>query len=188
MTEQLRLTPALIAELCRAAATLAESPEVLVDPLDCSFWVRLQSADAGERAVRALAAAGVSASTGSPGRVHAAGWDARLLRRRLGVALAGVDDLMAEWDATAELARYHWDRRIAVAGRAELWEVLAEVERVMRSSIPLPHTAPSTDDIAVLLELIEQAENAYARLLGEHLEHAERALADHAAGAAAAQE
>lgn len=188
MTEQLRPTPGLIGELCRSAAGLAESPEVLVDPLDSSFWVRLPSAEAGERAVRALAAAGVSASTGSPGRVHAAGWDARLLRRRLGVALAGVDDLMAEWDATAELARYHWDRRIAVAGRAEPWEVLADVERVMRSSVPLPHTATRTDDVAVLLELIEQAEDAYGRLLGEHLEHAERILAEHAAGAAAVGE
>ena len=188
MTEQLRPALGFIGELCRSAAGLAESPEVLVDPLDSSFWVRLPSAEAGERAARALAAAGVSASTGSPGRVHAAGWDARLLRRRLGVALAGVDDLMAEWDATAELARYHWDRRIAVAGRAELWEVLADVERVMRSSVPLPHTATRADDIGVLLELIEQAEDAYGRLLGEHLEHAERILAEHAAGAAAVGE
>ena len=53
---------------------------------------------------------------------------------------------------------------------------------------PYPHTATRTDDIAVLLELIEQAEDAYARLLGEHLEHAERILADLAAGATAVGE
>jgi hypothetical protein len=95
---------------------------------------------------------------------------------------------MAEWDATAEIARYHYDRRIAVAGRAEVWEVLADVERVMRSSVPLPHTATRTDDIGVLLELIEHAEDAYGRLLGEHLEHAERVLADHASGGAAGEQ
>ena len=51
----------------------------------------------------------------------------------------------------------------------------------MRASAPFPHTAPNIDDIAVLLELIAEAEAAYQRLIGRHLEHAERTLTEHAA-------
>ncbi|MGZ4518599.1 MAG: hypothetical protein ACXVGK_11200 [Mycobacteriaceae bacterium] len=44
-----------------------------------------------------------------------------------------MDDLSAEWDATAELARNHHDRRVAAGVGPQEWAVLADVETVMRA-------------------------------------------------------
>lgn len=144
--------------------------------------------------------AGIGSGGGAGGRRAGRGRDRRVVRagacRRVGrsvaassarVALAGVDDLMAEWEVTAEIARYHYDRRMAVTGQAEMWEVLNDVERVMRASAPLPHAAPRVEDVAVLLELIAGAEDAYQRLIERHVEHAGQVLAGHAAAAVGAQ-
>jgi hypothetical protein len=112
-------------------------------------------------------------------RLQVTGWDARALRRRLGTAIAGVDDLRAEWDATAELTRYHRDRRAAVSGQdPEDLDVLGDVERTLREAVPLPHIASSSRDVETLLQLIEAAEGEYQRLVQAHIDHAERVLRD----------
>ena len=58
-------------------------------------------------------------------------------------------------------------------------EVLADVENAMRSCVPIPRRAPRVDDINVLLDLITTAEDAYQQLIAEHIDYAERVLADH---------
>jgi hypothetical protein len=108
-------------------------------------------------------------------RVHVTSWDARLLRYRLGVLLAGIDDLRIEWDATEELVLYHHDRRCQ-QGEPEPSEVLADVEAIMRSCIPIPHRAPRVTDVATLLELVSAAEEAYEDLISQHLDYAEEVL------------
>ena len=100
-----------------------------------------------------------------------------MLRRRLGTMLAGVDDLKAEWDSTGELARYYRDRRAEVTGEyADPSEVLADVERALRQAQPIPHAAPYVADVDTLLELVTAAEDAYAQLIVEHVEHAAAVL------------
>ncbi len=112
-------------------------------------------------------------------RLQVTGWDARALRRRLGTVMAGVDDLRAEWEATAELARYHRDRRSAVSGQdPDDLEVLADVERTLRDAAPLPHTASGSSDVETLLQLIEASEAEYQRLIQAHVDHAEQILRD----------
>ena len=51
----------------------------------------------------------------------------------------------------------------------------------MRRAVPLPHSAPGVTDIGVLLELIDAAEDAYERLIAEHVDFAEQTIA-HRAG------
>jgi hypothetical protein len=69
-----------------------------------------------------------------------------------------VDDLSMEWDATAELARYHWDRRAGPGKVPEAWAVIADVKRDMRASMPIPHAAPRPDDLSTVLALVREAE------------------------------
>jgi hypothetical protein len=69
-----------------------------------------------------------------------------------------------------------YDRR-RQQGEPEPWEVLADVEAIMRSCIPIPHHAPRVADVATLLELVAAAEDSYQQLISEHLEYAEQVLA-----------
>lgn len=150
---------------------------VLTDPLDDTVWVHFSSWPRASEARRALAELGISANEAHDARLHVTGWDTRLLRRRLGTVLAGVDDLTIEWDATAELANYHYDRRAQSGEEPDSADVLADVEATMRRAVPLPHTAPRAADPATLLDLIEAAEDAYEQLISRHIDHAEKTLA-----------
>jgi len=155
--------------------------DVAADPLDGTVWVRLSDCAATTTALAALNAHGFDAEELAEHRLHVTGFDIRLLHRRLGTLLGGVDDLSAEWDATAELTRYHYDRRVAAGIEPEAWAVLADVETVMRGCVPLPHRAPHSEDVANLLELIDAAEDAYLQLIAEHITYAERVLDEHIA-------
>lgn len=168
----------LVARICQSATYAAAVGrgavlDVVIDPLDGSAWVRLASGSHALEAATALQAFGLAVSDREDNRVQAAGWDARLLRRRLGMLLAGVDDLQAEWDATAELVRYHRDRRVKVTGEdPDPSEVLADVERALRDARPIPHRCPNVTDVGSLLQLVDAAEDAYAQLIVRHVEHA----------------
>ena len=169
----------LVTRLCRRASAVSGGAVVdaVRDPLDDSVWVRMSSWPAAQEAIAALMMHGLSALERSDSRLQVTGWDSRLLRRRLGMLLAGVDDLREEWDPTAELACYHRDRRAAVGQEPEQWDVLADVEEAMRRAVPIPHRAPATADIDTLLQLIEAAEDAYEQLIAEHLDVAAGVLA-----------
>src|SRR4051794_20525828 len=80
-----------------------------------------------------------------------------------------------EWQATSELATYCYDRA-ASGEEPDPADVLADVESIMRRAVPLPHSFPSVADVDVLLELIDAAEDAYERLIAEHLDYAEKTL------------
>jgi len=95
-----------------------------------------------------------------------------------------VDDLSEEWEATAEMTRYHHDRRVVAGEDPEAWAVLGDVEAAMRSCVPLPHRAPQTEDVDTLLELIAAAEDAYQQLIAEHITYAETVLSEHITGLA----
>ena len=147
--------------------------DAATDPLDGSAWVRLASGSAVQEAATALQAFGLAVADREDNRLQVTGWDARLLRRRLGTLLAGVDDLRAEWDATAELVRYHRDRRVEVTGEdPDPSEVVADVERALRDARPIPHRSPNVTDVDSLLQLVDAAEDAYAQLIVQHVEHA----------------
>lgn len=175
---------ALVAGICRDA-TARSGPGTVVssqlDPLDGSVWVTMSSWPLAREALRALNAYGLAGRDLEDSRLHVTGFDARLLRWRLGALLAGVDDLKAEWDATAEMVRYHYDRRVATEIDPDPADVLADVETAMRSCIPIPHQAPRIHDIDSLLQLIAAAEDAYQQLIAEHVDHSERVLAAHIA-------
>jgi hypothetical protein len=169
----------LVTQICgrATAASGGAVVDAVRDPLDGSLWVRMSSWPGAQEALAAVMMHGLSALERSDGRLQVIGWDSRLLRRRLGMLLAGVDDLREEWDATAELACYHRDRRAAAGQEPEQWDVLADVEQAMRRSVPIPHRAPATTDIDTLLQLIEAAEDAYQQLIAEHLDYAAGVLA-----------
>ena len=199
-----------VVEICVAATAHHPWPAVeqaLRDDLDGSVLVCLSSWPRAREALAALTRHGLAAGHSPSGvdgeaaaRIRVTGWDPRLLRRRLAVLLAGVDDLGAEWEATAEVAMYCYDRRAAAATAAGTedpdldWRVSAEVEATLRRSDPLPHTAPAVRDIAHLHDLIDSATDRYEQLIAEHVSLAERvvtryraelAVADHdRAGAA----
>jgi len=182
----------LVTRICRdATATAAAAAagtgtgtvvDVAHDPLDGTIWVRMSSWPCAREAMKVLNAHGISAHDLEDCRLHVTGWDARLLHWRLGALLAGVDDLRTEWDATVELVRYHYDRRVEAGVEPEQWAILSDVETAMRSCVPIPHRAPRVNDIETLLELVTAAEDAYQQLIAEHVEHAERILNDHIAG------
>lgn len=176
----------LVAQLCGHATARSRRAvlDVVSDPLDESVWVQMSSWPQGQEAIAALQAHGLKVVERPDGRLHVTGWDDRLLRRRLGTVLAGVDDLQAEWNATAELVRYHYERRAEAGEEPEPADVLADVERVMRDALPIPHKAPATEDVDTLLQLIEAAEDAYQQLIAEHLDYAETVLAELRTGTA----
>lgn len=178
-----------VVEICCGATAHHPWPaveEALRDELDGSVIVWMASwAEAGE-AVIALTRHGLAAAHYPAGligedvaQIRVAGWDARLLRRRLAILLAGVDDLSTEWAATAEIAMYCYDRRAAAAAATGAddpdldWTVSAEVEATLRRSDPLPHTVPAVGDLDRLRELIEAAAERYEQLIAEHVEFAE---------------
>jgi hypothetical protein len=175
----------LIVRMCRETATDTGTEtrlEPVSDPLDGSLWIRFRSHAHARNALRALAELGLAADDHGDSRLHVTGWDPRLLRRRLGVLLAGVDDLRVEWEATAELAMYYHDHRGNNAGyEVGEWAALADVERALRTSIPFPRRAPQVADVDALLQLVDAAETAYAQLIEEHVEFAEQMLALYAA-------
>lgn len=154
--------------------------EVVGDPLDGTAWVRMASWPRAREALTALNSHGISGHDCEDGRLHVTGWDVRLLRWRLGVLLGGIDDLTSEWDATAEMACYHHDRRVAAGVDPDPAEVLADVETVIRRCVPIPRRAPQIQDIDSLLELITAADDAYQQLIDQHVDFAERVLAEHA--------
>ena len=156
--------------------------DVVRDPLDGSVWVYLWPPASARHALAALHAHGLTGRDLHDGRLQVTRWDVSRLRRRLAVLLAGVDDLTSEWDATAELVRYYHDRRVAAGVDADLVDVLADVETVMRASVPFPHHAPAIDDVDSLLHLITAAEDAYQQLIAAHLDYAEHVLAVHTTG------
>lgn len=174
----------LVTRLCRLATAASGGAviDAVSDPLDGSAWVRLSSWPRASEAAAALAAHGLTVVDRRDCRLQVTGWDVRALRRRLGTLIAGVDDLRAEWDATAELARYHRDRRAAATGQEpDHFDVLGDVERTLRDAEPLPHTATASEDVATLLELIEAASDAYSQLIAQHIDHAAGVLAADAA-------
>jgi hypothetical protein len=174
----------LVERICRDATADAFGNtvrEVVTDLLDGSVWVRLSGWPRAGEARRALACFGLASCDGHNVSLHVTGWDVRLLRRRLAIVLAGVDDLKTEWSATSELAGYCYDRRAVDGEEPDPADVLAEVEAIMRRAVPLPHSAPGVSDIGVLLELIDAAEDAYERLIAEHVDFAEQTIA-HRAG------
>ncbi len=171
--------PDLVARICSDATGAGCVLDVAGDALDGTAWVRVASPVQAGEVVKVLGAHGLSALDCGGGRAHVIGWDTRLLRWRLGVLLGGVDDLGAEWEATAEMTRYHHDRRVAAGESPEAWAVLGDVETAMRSCVPLPHRAPQTEDVEVLLELISAAEDAYQQLIAEHVTYAEAVLGEH---------
>ena len=171
------IDPELIAVVCRAAAstvgTRAAAVEVVVDPLDTSLWVHLPTPVAVTAAVTALHARGLDAAGVNDHRVHVLGWSVRLLRWRLGVLLAAVDDLTTAEDFTTDLVCYHHDRRVTAGVEVEGWAVLADVETTLRAATPLPHLAPRAEDLDTLLELTAAAGRERERLIGVHLDRAE---------------
>lgn len=175
----------LVTQLCRraTAATGGVVVDAVRDPLDDSLWVRMSSWPSAQEATAALIDHGLAVIDRRDCRLQVTGWDARALRRRLGTLIAGVDDLQAEWDATAELTRYHRDRRAAASGEdPEVFDVLADVERTLREAKPMPHTASGSHDVETLLQLMDAAEDAYAQLIVQHVDHAAAVLeADSAA-------
>lgn len=178
----------LVTRICQSATFATTSDrggvvDVVTDPLDGSAWVRMTSWPRVQEATSQLQAYGLAVVERDDCRLQVTGWDVRLLRRRLGTLLAGVDDLRAEWDATAELVRYHRDRRAEVTGEEpERSEVLADVERALREARPIPHRAPKVVDVDSLLQLVDAAEDAYGQLIVRHVEHAAATLeADSAA-------
>jgi hypothetical protein len=179
----------LVARICQEATPQTAAGDggvvdAVTDNIDGSVWVRMTSSALAQAAAGALQAYGLAVTDRPECRLQITGWDWRLLRRRLGSVLAGVDDLRAEWDATAELVSYHYDRRARMVEEPDPAEVLADVEQVMRgAALPIPHTAPATRDVDVLLQLIDAAEQAYQQLLAEHLEYAEKILLTHLTGA-----
>lgn len=169
----------LVARICRDATAASYGTTVhgvVHDPLDDTIWVSLSSWPRAQEARRALAEYGLAACDGTDAKLHVTGWDDRLLRRRLATVLAGVDDLTVEWDATAELANYCYDRHAASGEDPDPADVLADVEATMRRAVPLPHRAPNVSNVADLLNLIDAAEDAYERLIGQHVDHAEKVL------------
>ena len=159
--------------------------DTVSDPLDSSITVQLNSADAARAALVELTRFGLSAAgAGDTSSVRVRGWDASALRRRLGIALAGVDDLSIEWAATADLAIFYFQRRVDPADLAgarvldvEDWEVVSDVEDAIRRSQPLPHRAPDVSDVDTLLQLVEAADARYSELILEHVDLAERVVA-----------
>jgi hypothetical protein len=169
----------VVAGICVAATAGSGSGsvfDVVTDRLDGSVWVSMSSSRRAGEARRALHAHGLDVRDAAPCRLHVLGWERRLLRHRLGVLLSGVDDLSTEWDATAELVCYHHDRRLDATDEPEPSDVVADVETALRGCVPIPHRVPPVDDIDRLLDLIAAAEDAYQRLLAEHLDYAERVL------------
>lgn len=173
----------LVTQLCLRATAGTEGAvvDVVRDPLDEAVWVRMTSWTRAGEATSALMAYGLAVVDRRECRLQVTGWDVRALRRRLGALVAGVDDLRVEWDATAELARYHRDRRAVVTGDdPEYLDVLADVERTLREARPMPHTASGSDDVETLLQLVDAAEDAYSQLITEHVDHAASVLIDDA--------
>ena len=175
-----RVDPELVAAVCRAAAsTVGARPglvEVVVDPLDSSLWVHLPALAAVNAAVTGLRARGLDASVVNDHRVHVCGWSVRLLRWRLGVLLAAVDDLTTAEDLTTDLVCYHHDRCVTAGAEVEGWAVLADVETTLRAATPLPHPSPRVDDLDTLLQLTAAAGEERERLIGVHLDRAEQVL------------
>lgn len=175
-----RVEPELVAAVCRAAVPAVSGRpadvDVVADPLDGTLWVHVASPAAVGAAVTALRGRGLDAAEVNDHRLHVTGWDPRLLRWRLGSLLAAVDDLTDADDLTADLVRYHHDRRVAAGGEVEPWAVLADVEGTLRAATPLPHAAPRVADPDTLLALVAAAGDAYQRLVAGHLDRAERLL------------
>ena len=173
--------PELVAVFCRAAARAVGARPVevgmVVDPLDATVWVHLPSPAAAAAAVTGLRTRGLDTARVNDLRLHVTGWDVRLLRWRLGVLLAAVDDLVAAVDLTTDLVCYHHDRRVEAGLEVEAWAVLADVEATLRAATPLPHPAPRVENVDTLLSLVTAADEAYQQLITGHLDRAEQVLA-----------
>jgi hypothetical protein len=177
----------LVRQLCAQSGRAGSALDVQMDPLDGS--VRIRSATGG--AVKDIAATltrhglntAHATATATP-TLYVHGWDAAALRRRLGIALASVDDLSEEWAATADIAIHYFNTRLdphdldgPCVVDVDDWQVIAAVEDGLRRSQPLPHRAPAITDVDVLLELVDAAENRYSELIAEHVELAEQTVA-----------
>jgi hypothetical protein len=141
----------LVERICAATGSSDAGVDIVRDPLDGTLWVRMSSRTATNETLKALDAHGVGAHDVNDHRIRVTGWDMRLMQWRLGALLAGVDDLRAERDATAELVRYQHDRRVAVGVEPEPWAILSDVETAMRSCVPSPHRAPHGTDLDTVL-------------------------------------
>jgi hypothetical protein len=170
----------LVYDVCRIAVSRcggAAKVAVEVDPLDSSVWLTEPEKATADFIVAALAEHGLAAALTPSGAIHVTGWDARILRRRLGVLLAGIDDLSVEWCATAELVMFHYDARTSDWTDDEgQWSPLEQVERALRCSVPFPRRPPRVENVENLLELVQAAEASYAQLIEEHIIFAEHAL------------
>jgi len=166
--------PNLDLDLGRRICEAVGISEAAHDALDGSVWVAMSNPEPAGLALKALNAFGIGGHDLEDGRLHITGWDGRLLHWRLGGLLAGVDGLQSEWNSTAELVCYHYDRRVVAGVEPDMVEILADVEGAIRSCVPLPHQAPRTQDVGVLLELVAAAADAYQQLIAQHVEYAER--------------
>jgi hypothetical protein len=86
----------LVARICQEATARTTAGcggvvHVVTDDLDGSVWVRMTSWPRAQEAASALQAYGLAVADRPECRLQIQGWDARLLRRRLGTLLAGVD-------------------------------------------------------------------------------------------------
>lgn len=172
ITDSTSPDPHLVQRICGVAA----GEDVRRDALDGSIWVRLSAPLHASLALKALNAYGIGGHDLDDGRLHVTGWDDRLLHWRLGGLLAGVDDLRSAWSSTGELVCYHYDRRVDAGVDPDWAEILADVEGVIRTYVPIPHQAPWVEDVAVSLELVAAADDAYQQLIAEHVEYAEQVL------------
>lgn len=175
--------PGLIRRICAEAD---RDGYVDVDPIDGSCWITMPSPAAATRTVTALTSHGIAtAEPTDTGRIHSLGWDTRLLRIRLGTLLAGIDDLIDDFDTTTELTCYHYDRRQGTGRTIDPVDVMTDIENALRGALPLPHRTPRITDIDTLRTLAAAAEDAYQQLINQHLDHAEHILATRTAGRAA---
>ena len=168
--------PVVDPNLVRRICGLTSDDDAVFDALDGSTWVYMPTPVQAGLALSALNGYGIGGHDLEDGRLHVTGWDGRLLHWRLGGLLAGVDDLGSQWVGTEELVYYHYDRRVAAGVEPDLADVLADLEGVLRRCVPIPHQAPRTDDVDVLLELVSAAADAYDQLIAEHVEYGEHVL------------
>lgn len=59
---------------------------------------------------------------------------------------------------------------------------MADVESALRDARPIPHRSPNVTDVDSLLQLVDAAEEPYAQLIVQHVEHAAGVLEADAEG------
>jgi hypothetical protein len=108
---------------------------------------------------------------------HNGGDEVRRKRAQLAKLLGGIDDLETDWVSTAELARYLCRQREHAGWAADTAAVIADLEAVMRGSMPLlPDYKPKQTALDQLLPAIDNAQKKYDDLIHQHVAWAATAL------------